>query len=639
VSERAARIVLWALTLGLGAAALCVDLPALSSGQFWGDGATYWSMAFSIAEDHDLRYEAKDLLRARREFGSGPEGILLKRASGGLVLDSGLPFLRRLLFDPQQHKDERRIYFAKAFVYPALAAPLVGLFKTRGLLLTNALCMGLSLLLFYGELRQQTTPARALWASLALLLGTVTPLYILWLTPEIFSLALSAAALVAWRRGKHALAAILIGILTYTKPYNLLLALPLLLDPFLVSLGSELPSLKERLLVPMRRSFTRGLIVVLTAVVLFGLNTAITGEWNYQGGERKTFNGVFPFEPGKTFGNCGTWMTTDRLGPLVKGVDEHPPPGSAPPRSRLELWQAFLWNLLYFWVGRFAGALTYFFPAVLALVLFVLVGPRSRAGWLAVVTLLVSQVFYIWNIPDNWYGGGGTVGNRYFLNLLPLAIFFVPRGKEVAVALGGLLGLVVLAPIFRSPVDHSLHAGAHATHRPFVYLPAELTMLNDLSVFTDPWRKKQAFGDIEGDPHKGYPPDPKAYWLYFLDDGTFGKEKAGGVEGFWLRGGEHSEVILRSLWPVRRMRFELGGGPGGDRVGIRLGNASETLLVPDHRERELVLDAPQGFPFYGSFVYIVRLSSALGAREPDSADVRLLGGFVHISLEIEKRPS
>ena len=48
---------------GLAVAVWRVRLP-----QFWGDGATYHAMAWSLAEDGDLRYEARDLLRVRREM-------------------------------------------------------------------------------------------------------------------------------------------------------------------------------------------------------------------------------------------------------------------------------------------------------------------------------------------------------------------------------------------------------------------------------------------------------------------------------------------------------------------------------------------------------------------------------------------
>src|SRR5207247_10001965 len=86
-ADRTARTVLALAIAGLLAGALATDLPRLSKGEFWGDGATYYLMARSLAEDFDLRYEARDLFRARREFSSGPQGLFLKRAHGGLRMD------------------------------------------------------------------------------------------------------------------------------------------------------------------------------------------------------------------------------------------------------------------------------------------------------------------------------------------------------------------------------------------------------------------------------------------------------------------------------------------------------------------------------------------------------------------------
>ena len=244
-------------------------------------------MAHSLAEDGDLRYEARDVFRARREFPSGPQGLFLKRASGGLHVDAagGFPWFRRV------PESDKRIYFAKAFTYPLAAAPLVALMGTRGLLVTNALALGLALVLAVpraadarvagvgpggGDGRSSWPPSR--------------PLYLVWPTPELFTLGLVAAGLFAWRRQRPMLAAVLLGIATYTKPYNLLLALPL------GRASPCSPPVARRGGRALRESLRRGLVMAAVVVGFFGLNAAITGELNYQGGERKTFYGRFPEE-------------------------------------------------------------------------------------------------------------------------------------------------------------------------------------------------------------------------------------------------------------------------------------------------------------------------------------------------------
>lgn len=632
MSDRIARVLLAGVVAALLVAAARVDLSALSGGQFWGDGATYYSMAWSLAEDGDLRYETRDLLRVRREFAAGPQGLFLKRASGGLMIDreAGFPPIRRVT------EKERRIYFAKPFTYPLAVAPFVRLFGTKGLLLANALALGLALVLGYGEARRRTSPPRALAVTLAVFLFTVAPVYVAWPTPELFYLGLAAAGLAAWSRGRWILSAVLLGIATYSKPYNLWLAIPLGLEPLLAREGAG-PFLRR-----LAASALRGAVLAATTLALFTVNALVTGEWNYQGGrERKTFYDRFPGEieivgdkPREvTFGNSGIWMSTNELGPRVEGSDPTPAPrGSEPPRSAAEIRASFLWNLGYFWTGRFGGALPYFFPAVLAALLFLLAGPRDRPGWLALASLLVSFVFYIAMIPDNWYGGTGTLGNRYFLNLLPLAVFLVPRGREWLVAVGGAAAAgFFLTPLFASPVQHALHPGEHGTLARYRILPAELTMLNDLAVFADPWRKKQPVGDTEGDPQAHRAADPRAYYLYFLDDGTFGREEREGEAGFWLKGGARAEVVVRALEPVRRMAFRLTGGPAGDEVAITVGGRAVTMAMGPAEVREASLDPGAAFVYKDSFVHVLRLRSARGGGP------RHAGAFVRIALEVGRR--
>jgi hypothetical protein len=198
---------------------------------------------------------------------------------------------------------------------------------------------------------------------------------------------------------------------------------------------------------------------------------------------------------------------------------------------------------------------------------------------------------------------------------------------------------VFLLPMWAGPLRHSLRPGDHATAGPFLALPPELTMLNDLAVFTEAWRKKQPYGDTEGDAHKHWPADPKAYYLYFLGNGTYGKETHGGVEGFWLRGARRAEVVLRALEPVRTVKVRLIGGPAGDRVRLRVGAASVEAEVGPGETRDLVLEPGEGFPYYDTFLYAVDMTSERsGVAPPPERAPRALGAFVSFSLETNKRP-
>src|SRR5438105_3686566 len=88
---------------GLLGLAARVDVPRLS-GKIKGDEATYVAMALSLAKDHDLKYRSEDYQRFMKSYGSGPEGIFLKRRSG-----------------PDGSADT--FEFGKAFAYAVAAAP------------------------------------------------------------------------------------------------------------------------------------------------------------------------------------------------------------------------------------------------------------------------------------------------------------------------------------------------------------------------------------------------------------------------------------------------------------------------------------------------------------------------------------
>ena len=610
MSDRLARLALGVVSGLVLLLAVVVDLPGVADGRFWSDGATYHAMAGSLAFDRDLEFTAEDLARVRKAYPGGPQGVFLKRV--------------------REASGSSRLVYAKAALYPAAAAPLVWIFSVdRGLLLLNALAFVLALWLGYGELRRGDGTGAAAAGVVALLALGVVPIYLLWQTPEIFSLGLVTAGLVAYRRDRVLLAAALLGLAVYSKPTHLAAALPLVLSPLFLGAAGWAKRVGD--------SARRAALLITVAAACFGLGWLATGELNYQGGERKTFYDRYPFEPGVSFDTAGVWMTTDHVGPLVAGRDDDKlSDRTAPPRAPEELRRSFLLNLGYFWIGRFGGAVPYFPGFAAAVLLFLVARPRERDGWLALVAIMAAWLGTILLIPDNWYGGGGTIGNRYLLSFVPLGLLLLPRGKGPwAGAFAALVTGALLLPVLASPVRQSLRPGEHATRAAFRVLPAELTMLGDLSVFTDVWRKRRPYDGADQDAVAG---STAPYFLWFLDDGTFGQETSFEEEGFWIRGGERAEVVLQAQEPPARIRLTVTAGPAGDIVTARIGSARQRAVLPPLKSRELVFEAPRPLlGYYGTSLYRLQLGSRLGG--PTDTDERKLGSFVVVELTSSKADS
>jgi hypothetical protein len=622
VSERLGRITLGVVSGLILIAAALVDLPHASDGRFWSDGATYYAMAGSLAFDGDVAFGPEDLARVRASYPGGPQGVFLKRVG--------------------DRRGGKRLVYAKPLLYPAAAAPWVRLLGAdRGLPVLNALVFVAALWLGYALLRGEAGGRWAAFGTLTVFCCGVTPVYLPWQQPEVFNLGLVVLGLFLWRRERPLAAALALGAAAYAKPTNLALALPLLLDPLLAGFpaGSR-PAAASGLGGPpaswRRRGFEaarRALVVALVFAGGFAVNRAATGELNYQGGERKTFYDRYPFDPGVSFDSAGVWMTTDHVGPLVAGRDEDEQTSRvAPPRAPWELRQSFALNLVWFWIGRFGGVLPYFPGFALAALFFLVSGPRRRAGWLALVALVVSWLGYLLIIPDNWYGGAGALGNRYFVNVVPIGLLLLPGGRaRWGMVLAWPAAALWLLPMLVAPVDHALRPGAHATRAAFRMLPAELTMLGDLSVFTDVWRKRRPYNGAELELARRAPSAPLPYFLWFLDDGTFGQEASFHHDGFWLRGGAEAEVVVQAPERPTSIRLGVTAGPAGDIVTIRLGGERQRLVLPPLRRQAVVLSARGAVGYYGTCLYRLRLGSRYGAAT--DRDPRRLGSFVEVALD------
>ena len=622
----------------LCAFALSIDFPKTNGGGFKGDESSYYVLTLSLARDRDFQYEHKDLMRVWEEF-PGPQGIFLKAGKSITVDVSGrFPFVRWVKReDPHR---ATRLYFSKSYIYPLVASPFVYAFGTNGFLVLHALLIALDFLVIYLFVFALT---RNNWVAIPLAVAflgvSVVPVYFVWLAPELFNASLAFYAVFFWAYKEVAhdrlaaaqsrllsgpasdyIAAVLIGVATFSKPPHILLLGPIVLWAAI------------------RYEWKRAVIIAMVcgavAAGLFAVNAAITGEFNYQGGHRQTFYHYtgFPF--------ANTWETFDNIGP-VRGRDDLLL-GDVLLNSHSG--RVFAQNLWYFVVGRNAGLVPYFFPGILAAVLFVFSKNRRPWQWLAFGTICAAVLVHIFVWPFTWNGGGGPVGSRYFLAFYPLFLVLIPATVGAGAAMTALVvGAIFLAPVVLNPFYASTHPGEHAKSGVLRLLPTELTLILDLPVAQDGERRMRPLG--------GNPP----VWAFFPDDHAYNPEGS----RFWVKGRSKAEVVLRApvvsiggrRWlskTISRLTIEVRNGATANRVTVSTGRDSETFDMAPGEVRTAMLDVRSGVPFRRdvqpvSYLYAMSVQTSDGfvpflhtpCATPGQcpSDSRFLGAMIHVVPE------
>ncbi len=593
-------ILIFALSLGFS---LTINLPAIDQGFLFADQAIYYSMTQSIAQDGDLEYTKRDLIRYYESFPSGPLGIFLKKGK------------------------QDRLFYAKSFAYPLLAAPFVKLFGVNGFLVLHSFLLLLLLLMGYAYFSLSNLSPVPLLTVATFLFASTAFVYFLWIQPDFFNLFLVLAIVFLWSfkhrfhetqlrekpagkfrafllsDGSDYLGSFLVGIAVFSKPANIVLLGPLLL----------LPLLQKKIWKPLLI-----LSVFLAASALFwGSNVLITGDWNYQGGERKTFYYKYPLEKEDvTFDSIPTEKMTSN-----GYAEKHLLPAKFIP-----------YNLFYYFFGRFTGITWYFFPAVLFLILF-FIGKKKLFQWLIFVSIFAEILIYIVLMPDNYAGGGGALGNRYFLSIYPLFLF-LPASKirMRELALCGLMAAIFIAQILVSPFFHSHYPGTHAKKIPFKALPLEMTLVNNFPTNTNPYAFRQEVGTP---PNKG--------WLHFLDDNFHRRMEASEVEqrGFWTLGPYTTEMILKTYYPVKRLDFHLLNNPRmRNEITIQVGRQKKKITLGTKQRGTLSFSPVKAFNIKSLYLFKIKIGTSKGSipyfETETSRERRFLGVFFEIDIVPEE---
>jgi len=595
-------ILIFIFVLGLS---LFINLPALQGNFLFADEAIYYSMTQSIANDLDLEYTKKDLIRYYKAFDAGPLGIFLKKGKND------------------------RLFFAKSYIYPLFAAPFVKLFGSNGFLVFHAILLAFLLVMGHAYFSLSNTTSISLATILTFLFASVACVYFFWIHPDFFNLFLVFSVLFLWlykhkhketsgeeapqgraerfllSDGSDYLASCVAGLAVFSKPPHIILLGPLVLYAIF------------------KKKFVQAILIVLifvlTAGIFFGINYLATGDWNYQGGERRTFygEGGYPLEKDAiTFDTAkGGTMSSEGY------MEKHLLPA-----------KFVLYNFFYYFFGRFTGLTWYFFPAILALILF-FIGPKKIYQWFILLAILGGILFYIAIMPDNYAGGGGALGNRYFVSLYPLFLFLpgIER-KPREMALCWIRAGLFIAPILTNPILHSHYPATHAKRAPFKWIPVEMTLVNNFPTNTNPNARRQ-------------PIDIAYSWLHFLDDNFIPRQEESEMErhGFWTRGSHTAEMILKTYYPIRRLSVQLLNNPRmRNEITVKVGRDKKRITLGKKQRGILTFNDLKPFRIKAIHLYRIKIGASKGSipyfEDEYSQEKRYLGVYFELDIEPEYMP-
>ncbi|HXO22088.1 MAG TPA: hypothetical protein VOA87_19395 [Thermoanaerobaculia bacterium] len=547
------------------------------------DEAAYVMMAQSLWHDHDLTYDHRDLFRAYRLWDQGPYGVVLSTTDGG-----------------------KTMHYGKPFIYSLAALPFYAVFGVQGLVVFN---MALFLAMFWSACWFFRAESGYVGLYLAgFFFASVAYNYVFWMQPEVFNMACVFFPLLLWqhlrRRGDDE-----------ERPRDLwllagagaLLAAAFVSKETMVLLGGPIAvDLAWRRRFGALAAFVAPALLAL--VLLAGTQQRLTGSWSpYRGVQRRSFESEYPIESRRDL-----WQ-------LYRGTSFGSWSGlgiQATPRT-------FARDLEYFVFGRHTGLLPYFPFALFAFGLY-LSGPRDRSRHLLLLAVAGYCLSLVLLRPDNYQGGLGFLGNRYFASIYP-ALLFLPgrmaakRSLILPFAAAGLwTASLVAVPLQAITPEATLQA--HARTATFQALPLELTLLNKI-----PGYFLRGWGD-------GVWVVPKQN--FFADERN--------PNGVWVRGACRSEVVLVTVAPVDAVRFrayslsdvnELDVDSGVDRVRVvfdseakREGTPIELKVEPVAKDLGFFPQAPH------EYFYRFTLTDTDGLvpahRNPQSDDLRYLGVFL-----------
>jgi len=420
--------------------------------QRYGD-STYFLQIISLAEDHDIRYTAIDLNRiAVLGYDDLPAGMELIKTTGG------------------------EYYFAKEFTYALAAAPFYSAGGYHGVLVLNGLLLFLMMGMGYLFLRGRNDVPVSMGVSVLFFTLSTAIVYIFWIHLEIYAMFVLMAALFLAYSAYHrqdvrlfCLAGVLFGLATVVRPWHIFFFIPFI--------AYELHHRQWKRSAFFSLSFLAAVLVIILPFF------ALTGTTTFYGGDRFYYPASpYPFEPAFDLNTTDRHLTTFRntLQTLkYSGIPE----GYVVP------------VITGFFTGRFTGIFWYY-PLtlfVIAALLFSAVSYRKESHYrfttewkLLVLTGIITSILFIFIIRGwgNYFGGSGSVGNRYF-TIYPAFLFLLGKIDPRKFAVFSVVAMIIIAPVVLHPIETSKNPVTVATSFPFTHFPVEYPALFSLPIGYD----------------------------------------------------------------------------------------------------------------------------------------------------------
>jgi len=452
---------------------------------FFADEAVYFGMIQSLAYDLDLTWSRADMERICQTHPAGPVGIILKEKSDG------------------------RIVYAKPITYPLATALFYRIAGNKGIILFNLLAVWF--IVFQLVKHWGSTLFASLTALTFMSLSAYLP-YVLWYHPEIFTSFLLVGFAGNW--------------LSPRSPQNenkqliwmsVFLALAVTIKPPLIVLG--IPASIEMIA---RKRFRPFIYFGITITIIILLSLLFTGDINPYEGNRKIFLNQFPLDSAENAFNQGDSWSMENADFFFN-------------------WNVFIWNCFYFFTGRFSGIIWYFFPGIMLAILALVTRGNRRGKWL-LVSIALLMLLQIILIPSNYHGGGGALGNRYFVNLYPLLLFTIPRPPHYRrVAIISTIAAFFCGPFLIHPWLSSYQPGEFTRRGFFSLLPVEWTLSGAYPIFQANL-SRVALPGLDG-------------LLYFLDGQTSGRIE----NGFEVFGGGSCRILYETSKPMDNIDLYVKG--------------------------------------------------------------------------------